>query len=104
MLQAIQTVYVGNRYIDSSMVEVIASFHIAAQNKPSPLLQLNERELQILLMVVSGMERGEIAKNLFLSEKTINGYMINVLKKLGVKTNAEAVRMAIESGLIDAGT
>ncbi len=101
MLQAIQAVYAGSRYIDPAMAEVIASFHMAAQNNPSPLLQLNERELQILLLIVSGMKRGDIAKSLYLSKKTISGYIANVLKKLGVKTDAEAVRMVIESGLIN---
>jgi two-component system, NarL family, invasion response regulator UvrY len=101
MHQAIQIIYAGGRHIDSSVAEVIASFHIAAQSNPSPLLQLNERELQVLLMVVRGTGRRDIAKILHLSKKTINGYMINVLKKLRVKTDTEAVRMALESGLID---
>ncbi len=74
------------------------------RHKPSPLLQLNERELQILLMVVSGMKRGDIAKSLYLGKKTISGYVAKVLKKLGVKSDTDAVHMVMESDLLDGGT
>lgn len=101
MIRAIQTVNAGERYIDSSMAETIASVQFILQNSPPPIAQLVERELQILIMLANKMKRNEIAKSLFLSKKTISGYLINALKKLGASTESEAVRMIIESGLVD---
>ena len=101
MLLAVRTVYGGDRYIDITMAESIAMFHIAPRENASPFAQLSERELQVLLMVASGMETTEIAEKLYLSKKTINGYQCNLLKKLGARTEVEAVRIAIEHGLVE---
>ncbi len=101
LIQAIRAVYAGERYIDSSMAENIAMFHIASQDNVSPFANLSERELQVLLMVGNGMDTTEIAEKLYLSKKTINGYQCNVLKKLGVKSDVEAVRLAMDHGLVE---
>jgi len=104
MIEAIRTVYAGNRYIDPSMAKTIASYNTIPQSNPPPLTQLSDRELQVLIMIVSGMETGDIAKNLYLSKKTINGYIATAFKKLGAKTDAEAIRIAIRSGLVNIDT
>ncbi|HVV69739.1 MAG TPA: response regulator [Gammaproteobacteria bacterium] len=101
MLVAIRTVYEGGRYIDATMAENIAMFHIAPAENASPFAHLSERELQVLLMVADGMETDEIADKLCLSKKTINGYQCNLLKKLKAKTDVEAVRIAIEHGMVE---
>lgn len=101
MICAIQTVSTGKRYLDPSMEKAITALHIGLQNNSHPIMQLSERQLQVLIMIIHGMNRNEIAKNLFLSKKTINGYVNEALKKLKASTEAEAVRIAIESGLID---
>jgi two-component system, NarL family, invasion response regulator UvrY len=98
MIDAIRMVYANGRYLDPIVAgEVIAN--IKADS--SILAELSERELQVLLMVARGMDVSEIAKKLFLSHKTINGYRSNIFKKLKVKTDVEAARAAIELGLID---
>ncbi|HVV68566.1 MAG TPA: response regulator [Gammaproteobacteria bacterium] len=101
MICAIQAVNAGKRYIDQSMEKAIASLHIGLQNNPHPMMQLSERELQVLIMIAHSVKRHEIAKNLYLSKKTIDGYVSKALKKLNANTEAEAVRIAIESGLIN---
>jgi two-component system, NarL family, invasion response regulator UvrY len=103
MIQAIQTVSAGNRYVDPSMADIIASFHTAPKNNPSPVMQFSDRELQVLIMIASCIERDDIAKSLYLSKKTINGYIASAFKKLGAKTDAEAIRIAIQKGLINIG-
>lgn len=100
LIQAIQAVYEGDRYVDASMADTIASFHIASKNDLSPVAQLTDRELQMLIMIANGMNRDDIAKSLYLSKKTSNGYIASALKKLGAKTDAEAIRIAIQSGLV----
>ncbi len=104
MMRAIQIVKAGDRYIDPSIVDAITSFRIQLQNNQLPIGRLTYRELQILIMIANGIERHEIAKNLYLSTKTISAYVIIALNKLGANTEAEAVRMIIESGLFDIGS
>ncbi|HVV68123.1 MAG TPA: response regulator [Gammaproteobacteria bacterium] len=102
MIEAINTIYAGNRYVDPIMMDNIVIPRLKVKdNKAIPLAKLSERELQILLMVARGMDVNEIAKKLFLSNKTVNGYRSTILKKLRVKTDVEATRIAIEYGLID---
>ncbi len=101
LLLAIKSLQEGTRYIDPVMLDQILLPRFSP-TKISPFAQLSERELQILLMVARGIDTEDIAKKLFLSTKTINGYRSNILKKLEVKTDVEATRMAIKYGLVDA--
>jgi DNA-binding CsgD family transcriptional regulator/tetratricopeptide (TPR) repeat protein len=51
--------------------------------------ELTERELQIARLVATGASNPEIAQTLFLSRKTVERHVSNVLRKLGVKNRAE---------------
>lgn len=51
----------------------------------SPFNVLSEREMQVMLMITSGMNVQEISDRLFLSTKTINGYRYRTFEKLGIK-------------------
>jgi two-component system invasion response regulator UvrY len=41
------------------------------------------------------------ASNLFLSDKTISTYRARILGKMGMKTNAELMRYAIQNNMVD---
>lgn len=101
LIKAIHTIYSGNFYVDPSMMDRIVLPRFTPKDNNTPISELTERELQVLLMVARGMEVNEIAQKLFLSNKTVNGYRSSILKKLGVKTDVEAARIAIKHGLID---
>ena len=62
---------------------------------------LSDREYQTLRLLGSGRTISDIARDLGLSVKTISTYRMRVLEKLGMRTNAEIMRYAIENGLID---
>jgi DNA-binding NarL/FixJ family response regulator len=62
---------------------------------------LSDREYQVLRMLGSGATVSDIARALGLSVKTISTYRMRVLDKLGMRTNAELMRYAIENGLLD---
>ena len=47
-----------------------------------------------------GLRNAEIAKELFISQRTVNGHMGSVYNKLGFNTRAEATRFAVEHGLL----
>ena len=68
---------------------------------------LTDREQEILTLLSSGMTNPEIADRLFLSRKTVERHVSNVLAKLGVRNRAElAGRFALRSqgrGEVDAG-
>ena len=57
--------------------------------------QLSEREREIVQLIAAGATNPEIAQQLFLSRKTVERHVSNVLKKVGVRNRAElAARVA----------
>lgn len=62
---------------------------------------LNERELVFLDMVCSDKTYKEIASEMFLSPKTIDGYRAALFKKLNVKSRVGLAMYAIKNGLVE---
>jgi DNA-binding NarL/FixJ family response regulator len=61
---------------------------------------LSPRELQVLLVVAAGKTNKVIARELGLSEKTIDRHVSNILTKLNVSSRAGATAYAYENGLV----
>lgn len=61
-------------------------------------LPLNAQQLAIVRLVAQGYTNKEIAGQLFLSEKTVKGYLAEILRKLGVKNRVEAAMLASKQG------
>ncbi len=64
---------------------------------------LTDRELELLQHVVRGLSNGEIAKQMDVSPKTVQGYLTNIYGKLDVKTRSEAAFHAVRHGLVILG-
>jgi DNA-binding CsgD family transcriptional regulator len=62
--------------------------------------RLTARELEVLTLVADGLTNAEIARRLFLSEKTVGHHVSAVLRKLGQPTRARAVGVALRSGVV----
>jgi DNA-binding NarL/FixJ family response regulator len=62
---------------------------------------LSNREFQILQLLGSGRSLKEIAGQLSVSTSAVSTYRARLLKKLGVRSNAELARYALEKCLID---
>jgi DNA-binding CsgD family transcriptional regulator len=61
--------------------------------------QLTARELEVLGLVAQGLGNREIATRLFLSEKTVAHHVSAILRKLDVRTRAQASAQAVRLGL-----
>lgn len=60
---------------------------------------LSPRQREVLTEIASGQRNKQIAWSLGLSEKTVKMHRALLLDKLGVKTTADAIRLAVEAGL-----
>jgi ATP/maltotriose-dependent transcriptional regulator MalT len=62
---------------------------------------LSRRELEVLRLVGRGLTNREIGQALFVSTRTVDMHVRNLLAKLGCRARAEAVRRAAELGLLE---
>ncbi len=67
---------------------------------PRPGLDLTERELEVLALLVEGLNNTQIASRLTVSSSTIKSHVSNILSKLGVASRTEAVTLALRSRLL----
>ena len=99
MIQAIRSVYVGQRYFSNKIANILALKQVSS--KGSPFDALSQREAQIMLMIMRGMKPKEIAEKLYLSGKTVNSYRYRIFEKLGVKNDVDLALLAIRYGIIN---
>ena len=75
------------------------------RNKPLEFITsqpiLSDREVQVLGLLVRGLDRKEIAQELKINEKTVSTYRARLLQKLEVKNTIELIRYALEERLVD---
>jgi DNA-binding NarL/FixJ family response regulator len=69
--------------------------------RPDPL---TEREREVLVLVARGASNLEIARDLFVSERTVKGHIGSIFTKLGARDRAAAIVYAYESGIVAPGT
>jgi two-component system invasion response regulator UvrY len=98
LIKAIETVSNGRRYISASLAEKLATDVVFTDIK-APHTILSDREYSVMLMIASGKKMTEIAKGLALSIKTVSSYKRRILKKMGMKNNADLVRYVTENHL-----
>ncbi len=63
------------------------------------MLKLTVREREVVELLISGSSNKQIAHALSISEKTVEAHRARAIKRLGVKTSAQLIRMAGEFGL-----
>ena len=102
IVAAIRKVVSGHRYIKTDIAEQLALSSLSELPKEdSPFDLLSERELQIMLMITSGLTVSEISENLCISSKTVNTYRYRLFEKLNLKNDVELTHFAIRHGIIE---
>ena len=99
LFTAVMKVLRGEKYISESLAEKVALDVVSGATR-SVHEALSQREYQVLCMIAAGKTIKEIAKELFLSVRTVSTYRARVLEKLKMKTNAELIRYALQHNLV----
>jgi len=97
LVEAIRQVGKGGTYLPTAMARSIAFAGPAFAQ--SPLSKLTAKEMEILRLLSAGKSLSEIAWLVHSSYKTVANTSSIMRQKLGVRTSAELVRLAIESGV-----
>ena len=64
------------------------------------LESLSPRELEVLRLIARGINNRDIASTLFISERTVQAHIGNMLTKIGADSRTEAVLRAFKAGVI----
>ena len=100
LVAAIQRVLSGRRYISPVLAEQLAGA-LAGESWGAAHESLSNRELQVLRMIASGKSIKEIASDLALSAKTVATYRSRIAEKMGLSSNVELTRYAMQHHLSD---
>lgn len=98
---ALRRVHSGQRYLSPDMAQQLALQRVTPQQPSNPFDILSKREMQIVLLIAQGLKPKAIAKQLFISPKTVNAYRYRLYDKLKVNTDVALISLAIKHGLVE---
>lgn len=101
LIRAIREAVAGHRYLSPPLSE--RAIEIYTQMDTSKATDaydnLSDRERQVLSLIVEGFTNAEIAEQLYLSPRTIEGHRTNIMRKLKTRTTAELIRYTLKRGI-----
>jgi NarL family two-component system response regulator LiaR len=98
LARAIRAAHAGQVMLASEVTQEL----IQAARRPSgPGADLTEREREVLVLLVAGLNNTEIAEKLVVSPSTIKSHVSNILAKLDVTSRTEAAALAVRRHLVD---
>jgi DNA-binding NarL/FixJ family response regulator len=100
IVTACRTALSGRKYVTPLLAERLAAL-LDGSAPQVPHEGLSPRELQVLRLVAAGRSLKEIAAELHLGEKTISTYRQRIAVKLGLSTNVEITRYALQHRLVE---
>jgi two-component system invasion response regulator UvrY len=101
LIDAVNAVAAGQRYIDTSLAQKLALDEIDGTGK-SVVERLSEREFEVFIRLARGAGVQRIAEDLKLSPSTVGTHLYNIKQKLRVSNQSELTLIAIREALIEA--
>lgn len=92
LLSAIRAVHSGRKFIPPGIAARLA--------ERIPMNDLTSRELEVLGLIVKGMNNADIAAALSISKGTVKIHVNNILSKMGVSDRTQAATAAIKRGIV----
>jgi DNA-binding NarL/FixJ family response regulator len=62
--------------------------------------ELSDREIEVLKLIANGKDNAQIARELFISPKTVKNHISNILMKLQIENRIQAAVYAVRSGIV----
>jgi DNA-binding NarL/FixJ family response regulator len=98
LIAAVRRVAAGGKHVSPVLMEKLAS--IVGGGSTGTHEALSNRELEVLKRIAAGESLVKIAEVLHLSPHTVTTYRTRIMEKMGLTTNAELTRYAVENGLL----
>jgi len=102
LVGAVRAVAAKGAVFSPAVADRLGAFFSGGAGTPaadSPFPDLSPRELEVLDLVARGYDNRRIARELFLSDKTVRNHVSNVLTKIDAEDRSDAVLRARRAGL-----
>lgn len=106
LTEAVRAVVTGQRYLSPPLTERAIEAYIqrsGAVPEVSGYQTLTSREREVFQLAAEGLSNAEIGERLFISPRTAETHRSNLMKKLGLRSESELIRYAIQQGIIAGG-
>lgn len=101
LVDAVRKVAGGEDYLQPSLGAALAKWRDApGKVRARASGDLSDREREVLRLIALGHTNAEIATMLFVSVRTVENHRSSLMRKLGLRTRAELVRHANDTGLV----
>ncbi|TFW05391.1 response regulator transcription factor [Oxalobacteraceae bacterium OM1] len=98
LITAVRKAATGGKHVSPALMEKLAT--MIGGGTVGSHEKLSNRELEVLKMIAAGESLVKIAETLHLSPNTVTTYRSRILEKMGLTSNAELTRYAVENGLL----
>lgn len=102
LLNAIEKVMMDDYYVEEEAQYILTDYlgkkkDVSKGYHKFKKFELTKREKEIVALIINGLTNQEIAKSLFVSNRTVDTHRKNVLSKLGLKNTATLVKYALDN-------
>lgn len=107
LLFAVKHVHKGGRYLCDELSQLLITYlreqpqYGLDNTRALDQIEISDRELEVLHLIGEGFTNQEIADQLFLSKRTVEGHRQNLIDKTGAKNSASLIKYAAMRGLIN---
>lgn len=98
LVEAIHKIMATGKYLNPLMAEKLAYASLSSESKSVESI-LSNRELEVFRLLVEGKSNDTIARQLFISDRTVSAHKTHLLNKLGLKNIVELVQYAFQHKL-----
>ena len=71
--------------------------------QPEPERIVTPREVEVLQLIADGCSTGEVAEQLYISQKTVKNHLASIYQKLEARDRTQAVLQAVRMGIVRLG-
>ena len=101
LTHAIEVITNGGNFYSEELLVHFTNSYFKNNKKEQEELQITKREMEVLQLVAQGLTNQEIADNLFISKRTVDGHKNSLIVKTGSKNMVDLLIYSIKKGLIE---
>ena len=103
LVQAVRKTAAGRRYLSPALSRAVAESDARRAREGAaddPYDLLTSRERSVLQLTVEGLTAAAIGERLFIGKRTVETHRVNLMQKLGLRTQSELIRYAVRLGIL----